>query len=230
MNEPGEGEPIPLDPGFGERFERQKRPACQLYLVSPPSFDAEFVEALKAALGGGPVAAFQLRLKGLADDDVLRAADLLRPVLAARDVALIVNDRADLAKACGADGVHLGQGDGSVKDARVLLGAEAQIGVTCHASRHLAMEAGEAGADYVAFGAFFPTSTKATEHVAEPALLAWWTTLSQLPCVAIGGITPANAPPLVAAGADFLAVSGAVWGDPRGPRAAVADFARLLAV
>ena len=220
---------VPLDPGFGDRFTRDRRPACQLYLISPPSIDAGFADTLAAALDAGRVAAFQLRLKGLADDAVLAAAARLRVVCAARDVAFILNDRADLALACGADGVHLGQGDGSVGDARALLGAEAQIGVTCHASRHLAMDAGEAGADYVAFGAFYKTTTKPSEHRPEPAILTWWTTLSQLPCVAIGGITPANAPPLIAAGADFIAVSSAVWGHPDGAAAGVAAFAPVLA-
>ena len=128
-----------------------------------------------------------------------------------RDVAFIVNDSISLAKRIGADGVHLGQSDGDPAEARQRLGREAQIGVTCHASRHLAMEAGEAGADYVAFGAFFPTTTKKVEHRAEPEILSWWQSLFELPCVAIGGITPANCGPLVKAGADFLAVSAAVW-------------------
>ena len=221
---------IPLDPGFGERFAREKRPPCQLYLISPPVLAADFAETLSAALDGGPVAAFQLRLKDVPDAEILRWAAALQPVCAARDVAFIVNDRADLAKACGADGVHLGQGDGSVVDARALLGSDAQIGVTCHASRHLAMEAAEAGADYVAFGAFHDTTTKPSEYRPDATLLTWWTTISQLPCVAIGGITASNAAPLVAAGADFVAVSNAVWGDERGAGAAVADFVRVLAV
>ena len=227
----GEGEDlVPLDPGFGERFAREKRPPCQLYLISPPVFATDFAETLAAALDAGPIAAFQLRLKGLPDAEVLRWAAVLQPICAAHDVAFLVNDRADLAKACGADGVHLGQGDGSVAEARALLGTTAQIGVTCHASRHLAMEAAEAGADYVAFGAFHDTTTKPSEHRPDASILAWWTTISQLPCVAIGGITPANAAPLVAAGADFIAVSNAVWADLRGAPAAVADFACVLAV
>ncbi|QMW23772.1 thiamine phosphate synthase [Sandaracinobacteroides saxicola] len=215
-------------PDFAERFRAERRPACQLYLISPPAFDlATHSEALRAALGAGSVAAYQLRMKGVADADVLAAAAVLQPICAAAEVAFIVNDRADLAAACGADGVHLGQGDGSVADARALLGREAQIGVTCHASRDLAFEAGEAGADYVAFGAFYPTTTKPSEHRPEPAILSWWTTISQLPCVAIGGITPANAAPLVAAGADFLAVSAGVWnGDPA---ANVRAFAAVMA-
>lgn len=221
-------EPIPLDPGFGERFERQPRPACQLYLISPPAIDAGFADRLRAALSGGPVAAFQLRLKNADDAAIVRAAEVSSQVCREFDVAFILNDRADLARQVGADGLHLGQGDGSVPDARALLGPDVQIGVTCHDSRHLAMEAGEAGADYVAFGAFYPTTTKETAHRPDPSLLGWWTTLSQLPCVAIGGITAANAAPLVAAGADFIAVSSAVWAHPEGPAAGVAAFAGVL--
>jgi thiamine-phosphate pyrophosphorylase len=218
-----------LDPGFAELFEPASRAPCQLYLISPSEIDDGFSDRLAAALDGGPVAAFQLRLKGASDEAVLRAAERVMPVCAARQVAFILNDRMDLARACGADGVHLGQGDGDPREARALLGPAAQIGVTCHASRHLAMEAGEAGADYVAFGAFFPTTTKETAHRPDPSILAWWTRLFELPCVAIGGITPANAPRLIEAGADFLAVCGYVWGDSEGPGKAVAEFAEILA-
>lgn len=220
---------IPLDPGFGARFEPQFRPPCQLYVVSPPAIVLpDFVEALKAALGGGPVAAFQLRLKDVADDDVLRACEALLPVCIAHDVAFLLNDRADLAKQAGADGVHLGQGDGSIKEARALMGPNAQIGRTCHDSRHLAMEAGEDGADYVAFGAFYETTTKPSHYRPKPEILSWWTVLSQLPCVAIGGIFPDNSAPLVAAGADFIAVVRAVWDHPDGPGAGVAAFGPVL--
>jgi thiamine-phosphate pyrophosphorylase len=210
-------------------FGREERPPCQLYLISPPAFDLEIhARALEQALtADGPVAAYQLRLKGVPDAEVLAAAARLLPVCRAHDVAFLVNDRADLARAAGADGVHLGQTDGSVAEARALLGHEAQIGVTCHGSRHLAMEAGEAGANYVAFGAFFATGTKAVEHHATPEILRWWTALSPIPCVAIGGITPANCRPLVEAGADFLAVSAAIW-SAADPAAAVLAFADAM--
>lgn len=213
-----------------EGLGREARPPCQLYLISPPAFDPEVhARALEQALAaGGPVAAYQLRMKGVADSEVLAAAARLLPICQAHDVALIINDRADLAKAAGADGVHLGQGDGSVAQARALLGHDAQIGVTCHGSRHLAMVAGEEGANYVAFGAFHETGTKAVEHRAEPEILRWWTALSPIPCVAIGGITPANGRPLVEAGADFLAVSAAIW-SATDPAAAVRAFAPVLA-
>jgi thiamine-phosphate pyrophosphorylase len=215
--------------GFRTLFDREARPACQLYLISPPSVDTGFADALRRALDGGPVAAFQLRLKGVGDDDIRRAADALMPVCREADVSFILNDRADLAKALGADGVHLGQGDGDPRAARRLLGPEAQIGVTCHDSRHLAMEAGEAGADYVAFGAFYPTTTKEVRHRPDPAILGWWTTLFEVPCVAIGGITAANAAPLVQAGADFIAVSGAVWSASGSETAAVKALLAAIA-
>jgi thiamine-phosphate pyrophosphorylase len=220
---------LKLDPAFAERFERDhSRPACQLYLISPPTIDARFVDRLAAAFDGGSVAAFQLRVKGMIEHDLARLAEPIQKLCADRDVAFIVNDSVSLAKRLGADGVHLGQEDGDAREAREILGPSVQIGVTCHDSRHLAMEAGEAGADYVAFGAFYPTETKETKHRPEPSILSWWTTLFELPCVAIGGITPVNAPPLVAAGADFLAVSAAVWNAADGPEAAVRAFGDVL--
>lgn len=219
---------LTLDPGFADRFQAVSRAACQLYLISPAQLQPGFDDHLRAALDGGGVAAFQLRLKGVADDVVLGAAEQLAPICREREVAFILNDRIDLAQACGADGVHLGQGDGDPREARRLLGPSAQIGVTCHDSRHLAMEAGEAGADYVAFGAFFPTTTKEVMHRPDPSILSWWSRLFEAPCVAIGGITPANADVLVEAGADFLAVSGSVWNHEAGPAAAVAAFQTVL--
>ena len=220
----------PLDPGFADRFERdgKRRPPCQLYLISPPQIDATFVDSLRAAFDGGPVAAFQLRLKGLDEHAIARLADPLQRLCAERDVAFIVNDSIALAKRLGADGVHLGQGDGDPREARQVLGTAAQIGVTCHDSRHLAMEAGEAGADYIAFGAFYHTATKETTHRPDPSILSWWVTLFEIPCVAIGGITAENAAPLVKAGADFIAVSSAVWAHPQGPGAGVAAFSAVL--
>jgi thiamine-phosphate pyrophosphorylase len=199
---------------------------CQLYLISPLEVGGAFPERLATALGAGAVAAFQFRVKGLDQHEAARLAAPLQDICAAHDCAFIVNDDVALAKRLGADGVHLGQGDGDVRDARSELGREVQIGVTCHASRDLALEAGEAGADYVAFGSFFPSTTKASEHRPELELLTWWQTMIELPCVAIGGITPANCGPLVTAGADFLAVSAAVWnGDPA---ANVAEFERAI--
>ena len=229
-----EGDDIPddeldLDPGFSERFERQPRPPCQLYLISPPAIDTRFADRLAAAADAGPVAAFQLRLKGLDEHAIARLAEPLQRVCADREIAFIVNDSMSLAKRLGADGVHLGQDDGDPREARALLGPSAQIGVTCHDSRHLAMEAGEAGADYVAFGSFYPTTTKEVRHRPEPSILGWWTTLFEIPCVAIGGITSANAAPLIEAGADFLAVCGAVWNAAEGEASAVKAFAELLA-
>ncbi|MET3712813.1 thiamine-phosphate pyrophosphorylase [Sphingomonas trueperi] len=199
--------------GFAEKFVRDdRRPPCQLYLISPLDVTGGFADRLRRALDAGPVAAFQFRVKDVDQHQAAKLAEPLQRICADAEVAFIVNDSVSLAKRLGADGVHLGQGDGDAREARVILGPNVQIGVTCHDSRHLAMEAGEAGADYVAFGAFYPTSTKTTEHCPEPVILSWWSALFEIPCVAIGGITPANASPLVQAGADFLAVSQAVWG------------------
>ncbi|NVE93652.1 thiamine phosphate synthase [Altererythrobacter lutimaris] len=204
--------------------------ATQLYLISPLDVSGEFPERLERALeaGKGVVTAFQFRVKGLDNHEAARLAEPLQAICAAHDVAFIVNDSVALAKRLKADGVHLGQDDGDPREAREELGREAQIGVTCHASKHMAMEAGESGADYVAFGAFFESSTKDKGDAERPApdILEWWSSLFEIPCVAIGGITPDNCAPLVAAGADFLAVSGAVWSGDEA--AAVKAFAKHL--
>lgn len=217
----------PIDPDFAVAFKRDgRRPPCQLYLISPLEVGGGFSDRLARALDEGPVAAFQLRVKDVDQHEAARLAEPLQRVCADREVAFIVNDSIALAKRLGADGVHLGQEDGDPREARAALGPGAQIGVTCHGSRHLAMEAGEAGADYVAFGSFHPTTTKEVRHRPEPVILSWWSALFELPCVAIGGITPENAPPLIDAGADFIAACGSVWeGDEAG---AVRAFAKVL--
>ena len=202
---------------------------CRLYLVTPPVLaPARFRDTLAEALDAGDVAAVQLRLKGWSDEDLIRAVDVLRPVAQSRDVAFLLNDRPDLAVSTGCDGAHVGQDDMKAAEARRILG-KLMLGVTCHGSRDLAMVAGHDGADYVAFGAFFPSTTKTPPAMAETELLAWWTELMEPPCVAIGGITPENCAPLVTAGADFLAVSAAVWGHPDGPAAAVRAFNAAIA-
>jgi thiamine-phosphate pyrophosphorylase len=199
-------------------------PACQLYLISPPIIDDTFAERLNSVLETTPVAAFQFRVKDMDEHAMARLAEPLQRICADHETAFIINDSISLAKRLGADGVHLGQSDGDPREARERLGRDAQIGVTCHNSRHLAMEAGEAGADYVAFGAFYPTSTKPVEHYADPELLQWWSSMFELPCVAIGGINATNARPLVDAGADFIAVSAAVWGCTDGEIAGVKEI------
>lgn len=208
-----------------------KRPRCRLYLITPPSFEPDsFADILTDALAGGDVACVQLRLKDCADDVVRAAAARLMPIAHAHDVAFLINDRPDLAQELGADGVHVGQEDMACADARQIVGGDAIVGVSCYNSRHLAMDAGEAGADYVAFGAFYPTVTKQAKFTAAPEILQWWQETFVLPCVAIGGITPENCEPLVRAGADFIAVASGVWDHPAGPQAAVRDFNRIFDV
>jgi thiamine-phosphate pyrophosphorylase len=202
---------------------------CRLYLISPPRLAPKaFSEVLKRALGGGDVASFQLRLKHAGDDEIRRATDLLKPIVQAADTAFLLNDRPDLAAELGCDGVHVGQEDAGYAQARAAVGPNAIVGVTCHNSRHLAMEAAEAGADYVAFGAFFPTATKEAKTTADIETLRWWSELMVVPCVAIGGITAANAAPLIEAGADFLAISAGVWEYPDGADEAVKAFNALF--
>ena len=205
----------------------ERREGCKLYLISPQDVGGNFADRLKSVVGFESVAAFQLRVKDVAEHELARQAEPLQRICADAGVAFIVNDSMQLAKRLGADGVHLGQQDGDVREARALLGPDRQIGVTCHDSRHFAMEAAEAGADYVAFGAFFPTTTKPSHYRPDPSVLSWWASLFEIPCVAIGGITPGNARQLIEAGADFLAVCQAVWGAPD-QRTVVTEFEGLF--
>jgi len=203
---------------------------CRLYLITPPRIEdlAAFATTLEQTLAAGDVAALQIRLKGLPDAGIETAVRALLPIAQAHGAAVILNDRPDLAQRTGCDGVHVGQTDASLSEARRIMGKDAMIGVTCHDSRHLAMEAAEGGADYVAFGAFYATSTKETLHHPEPEILTVWQETMQTPCVAIGGITVENGRVLVEAGADFLAVSAGVWMYPQGPAAAVKRFNALM--
>jgi thiamine-phosphate pyrophosphorylase len=202
---------------------------CRLYLITPPKFEARgFAEDLKRALDAGDVASLQLRLKDVADEDIRRAGEILMPIAQRAGTAFIVNDRPDLARRLGADGVHVGQQDASYAEARAAIGPNGIVGVTCHGSRDLAFAAGEAGADYIAFGSFYPTATKQVQFRAELELLQWWAETMTVPVVAIGGITVENARPLIEAGADFIAVSSGVWNHADGPAAAVKAFNRLF--
>jgi thiamine-phosphate pyrophosphorylase len=215
---------LPDDPTI---FPPQRGERCALYLISPQDVGGAFPDRLRAALEPGVATAFQLRVKDIGEHELARMAEPLQRICADADVAFIVNDSVALAKRLGADGVHLGQSDGDIADARAILGPSAQIGRTCHDSRHLAMEAGEQGADYVAFGAFYETTTKPSNYRPDPSILSWWSGLFEIPCVAIGGITPDNVKPLVDAGADFAAVCQAVWGK-QDPKAAIEAFAEVL--
>jgi len=196
---------------------------CQLYLITPPILPANFADLLASALDAGEVAAVQLRLKDIPDTALLKTIEQLRPIVQSRNVAFLLNDRPDLAVKSGCDGAHVGQTDTKAPAARKIL-KDLTLGVTCHGSRHLAMQAGEDGADYVAFGAFYPTTTKEPPAMADLETLEWWAKMMEIPCVAIGGITAANCAPLVKAGADFLAVVGAVWNHPENPATGVREM------
>jgi thiamine-phosphate pyrophosphorylase len=201
----------------------------RLYLITPPKIEPRaFAEDLKRALGAGDVASLQLRLKDVGEDEIVRAAEILMSIAQKADVAFILNDRPDLAAWLGCDGVHVGQQDASYEDARAAMGRDRIVGVTCHGSRDLAFDAGEAGADYVAFGAFYPTATKEVQFRADIELLEWWAKHMTVPVVAIGGITVDNAAPVIEAGADFIAVSSGVWSYSGGPEKAVKAFNALF--
>ncbi len=210
--------------------QRETRATTRLYLITPPALDPDrFAKELEEALAGGDVASLQLRLKDCGADEVRRATKVLKPIAQDRGVAFIMNDRPDLAAELDCDGVHVGEEDMPYAEARRLLGPDRIVGVTCGASRDRAITAAEAGADYVAFGAFFPSTTKAAKHHADPELLHDWSETTVVPCCAIGGITQQNCGSLIEAGADFLAVIGAIWSHPRGPRTAVAEFNEVFA-
>jgi thiamine-phosphate pyrophosphorylase len=197
-------------------------PGCRVYLITPPVFELKpFADRLAAALDAGDVAAVQLRLKDVDDETWKRAIEVLCPITQSRDVAFLLNDRADLVAPFNCDGVHVGQDDMPARQARTLIGPDRTLGVTCKGSRDLAMQAGEDGADYAAFGAFFPSTTKDVTNQVDPEILAWWSEMMELPSCAIGGITPENCGPLVRAGTDFLAVVGCIWNHPDGPGAGV---------
>jgi thiamine-phosphate pyrophosphorylase len=212
------------DEGWETMSER-----CRLYLITPVRLEPNrFAETLRRTLDAGDVACLQLRLKGVGDDDIRRAVETLMPIAQRADAAFILNDRPDLAAELACDGVHVGQDDASYDEAREMVGRDAIVGVTCHNSRHLSIHAAEAGADYVAFGAFFPTATKEAKEMAEIETVRWWSEMMVVPCVAIGGIRIENCKPLIEAGADFLAVSSGVWDYPEGPAAAVKTFNALF--
>lgn len=202
---------------------------CELYLLTPPSFTPiQFKPLLIEALDAGPVAAVQLRLKDVSEDEIRKAIDILQPIVQDRNIAFILNDRPDLAKEYGCDGAHIGMDDTPIELARSQLGEDLQLGVSCYDSRDMAMKAGEGGADYIAFGAFFPTISKDTDVRASIELLSWWSEMMELPVVAIGGITSENCKPLVQAGADFLSVIGAVWRHPEGPAKGVQSMLKAI--
>ena len=205
--------------------------SCKLYLITPECFDPKvFSNHLAAAIDAGNVACVQLRMKNTTLDEVAYTIDILRPIVQDRNVAFILNDNPNLAVKTGCDGVHVGQSDAPYQEARAIVGTESIVGVTCLDSLDLAMRAAEQGADYVAFGAFFPTNTKISKGHPSLSLIDSWSTFTTVPCVAIGGIRPDNCAQLVSAGADFLAVVSAIWDHPSGPAAAMKEFNKIIEI
>ncbi|MSP29778.1 MAG: thiamine phosphate synthase [Acetobacteraceae bacterium] len=205
-------------------------PTCRLYIITPEKFDLKiFPDLLAQALDAGDCAAVQLRLKNETDETWQRAIDALLRITQSRNVAFLLNDRADLVRTTGCDGAHVGQEDMAAREARIIMGPDLMLGVTCKSSRDLAMQAGEDGADYVAFGAFYPSNSKEVKNLADPKILRWWSDMMEPPCCAIGGITAENLAPLVQAGANFLAIIGGVWNHPNGPAGGVRAINQAIA-
>ena len=202
---------------------------CQIYLLTPPVIEdvAAFCKTLETTLATAPVACLQIRLKALENSALVQAGKPITAVCHAAGVEVIINDHPDLVAKIGADGAHIGQEDMDYFSSREVLGGDAILGVTCHNSKELAFAAAKAGADYVAFGAFFETQTKDPKTRAELEILSWWHEAVEIPSVAIGGITVNNAKAVIAAGADFIAVSSGVWDHPDGPAAAVSLLSQL---
>ncbi len=198
---------------------------CRIYLISPPEFSLRaFPKQLCATLKAGHVACFQLRLKEADDKTIRNVSRHLLPICQEHGVAFLVNDRPDLAADVGADGVHVGAKDATYAATRRIVGKASIVGVSCYDSLDSAVMASDEGADYIAFGAFYPTKTKQPRTRAEPKILSWWRHATTVPSVAIGGITVDNCGPLVRAGADFIAVISGVWNHPRNPETAISLF------
>lgn len=201
-----------------------------IYLITPQKIDlTKFKEDFKEVLESGYVSCVQLRLKNYDDEFILQAAKTLLNISKYYDVPLLINDRPDLAKKAGANGVHLGQSDVSPVLARKMLGEKSLIGVSCHNSINLACNAVNLGANYVAFGAFFKSISKNTEFVAETSILEWWKTISHVPSIAIGGINIKNFRELLMKGADHIAVISSIWSHPKGPAFAMTEYTKEIA-
>ena len=201
----------------------------KIYLITPPKIDEKlFFASLENVLSTKIVSCLQIRLKNVEDKNIIEICKIVRPICDNYKIPLIINDRLDLVKKCDADGVHLGQDDGSIKDARKYLGSNFIIGASCYNSKHIAMKAAENGADYVAFGAFFESKTKIPKVQVKTNIIEDWNFISNIPCVAIGGITPTNCKDLIKAGADHLAVIGSIWNSDKSPEKAIMDFKKIL--
>ncbi|HHL43312.1 MAG TPA: thiamine phosphate synthase [Hellea balneolensis] len=200
-----------------------ENPTCQIYLITPPSIGdiQAFSRILQTTLAAAPIACLQIRIKDRAPEDIINLATEIVPICHAHETLVIMNDDPHLVAPCQADGVHLGQSDMDIKNAQQLLEDDAIIGITCHNSTSLAIEAAMSDADYVAFGSFFESATKPEARPADLEILQWWRHTTIIPSVAIGGITVDNAEAIIKAGADYIALSSGVWDYAKGPAEAV---------
>jgi thiamine-phosphate pyrophosphorylase len=200
----------------------------QIYLISPPKIELlNFSKRLEKALKTNLVPVFQLRLKEYSNFELTQIAKEIKKICDNNNCLFLLNDSLEIALNVGANGVHLGVEDGSILSARKNSPENFLIGASCYDSRHLAMKAGEQGADYLSFGAFFESKTKKSRGNPGLEILEWSNEILNLPTVAIGGITTDNCAPLVKSGVDFLSVISYVWNYPEGEKAALMKLSKV---
>ena len=196
-----------------------------VYLISPSKISQHFYKELKGVLSSKRVKYFQLRLKKHSDSKLLKIGKKVRSITKKYKVKLIINDSPLLAKKINADGCHLGQSDGSIKNARKLLKKNKIIGITCHGSKKLILNSIKEKPDYIALGSFFKSKLKPRAKKAKKNLVKWCKQRTDLPIVAIGGIDNKNYKSLIKFGVNYLAISSFIWNNPRlKPKKAIKKF------
>ena len=197
-----------------------------IYLISPQKIrGVEFYNELNKVLKTNKVKYFQLRLKKISNSNLIKISKKIRKIVKKNNVKFIINDKPLVAKIVGADGCHIGRKDANLTEAKRILGKNKIIGVTCHNSKKLALKAKIYGASYIAFGAFFKSSTKKTAYKANLALLRWAKKKISMPIVAIGGINSSNYKNILINGANFIACSSYVWSNKKlSPVSAINKF------
>ena len=187
-----------------------------IYLISPQKIrGSQFYEELQQVLKTNKVKYFQLRLKKISDRNLLKISKKIKKIVRKNNVKFLINDKPSIAKRVGADGCHIGQKDINFTRSRKILGKSKIIGITCHNSKKLALNAKRQGANYVAFGSFFESSTKKTAFKANLEILRWTKKKISMPIVAIGGINSINYKKILTSGADFIACSSYIWNNKK---------------
>ncbi len=197
-----------------------------IYLISPPKISgSKFYDTLNEILKTNKIKYFQLRLKNKSTHSIVKIAKKIKKITSKNKVKFLINDKPDIAKIVNADGCHIGQKDTNFINSRKILKNKKIIGVTCHNSKKLALDSKKIGANYIAFGAFFKSSTKKTMYTANLALLRWARKKINIPVIAIGGIDSSNYKKILSNGANYIACSSYVWNNKKlDPVSAIKKF------